>query len=393
MRGFVLVAGLAVALAICCPVKADPWPQFRGPAGTGVSAESELPERWSATEGIKWRVNLPGRANSSPAVNSKQVFVTTTDDAGNLAVLSFDKQTGAPRFGVEVGDGKLQAKGAENLWAHRHNAATPSPIVDEEHCWAFFGTGLLVCLDAENGESVWQTDLQAEYGEYDITFGMGSTPRLWGETLFVSCMTKGLSYVIAFDKLTGAEVWTADRNLDVPDDHPDAYSTPFVNVQNGRATLLVSGAGHINAYDMATGQQQWICDGLSVDSPYGRVIASPVAAEGIVLATAPNPGGGGLGSILAIRDGGTGDVSETHKIWTHRVNAPDSSSPVIFDGRVYLVSDNGVASCLNLKTGSSIWRQRLGSGPYHAAVIAGDGKVYFQSIDGTMHCHSSRRRR
>ena len=382
MNRIVLVAGAAIALSASSSATADPWPQFRGAAGTGVSAESDLPVKWSADAGVRWRVNLPGRANSSPAVNSKHVVVTTTDDSGKLAVLSFDKRTGESRFGVEVGGGKLQAKGAENLWAHRHNAATPSPIVDDDHCWAYFGTGLLVCLDADDGEIVWQKDLQAEYGEYDVTFGMGSTPRLWGNALFVSCMTKGRSYVVALNKLTGDELWKADRNLDVPDDHPDAYSTPFIDERDGATTLLVAGAGHINAYDVETGRQQWICDGLSIDSPYGRVIASPVAADGIVLATAPNPGGGGLGSVQAIRDGGTGEVSESHKLWSHRVNAPDSSSPVILDGRVYLVSDNGVATCLDLKTGKSLWRQRLGSGPYHAATIAGDGKVYFLSIDG-----------
>ena len=134
-----------------------------------------------------------------------------------------------------------------------------------------------------------------EHGAYDITFGMGSSPRLWGDLLYVSCMTKGASYVVAFDKLTGKQAWKTDRQLAASDDGPDAYSSPTIARMGKRVELLVAGSDHVNAYDLKSGKQNWISSGLLIDSPYGRVIASPVAHQGIVVATSANPGGGGLG--------------------------------------------------------------------------------------------------
>ena len=362
---------------------ADTWPQFRGMTGSGVSRETNLPVRWSETDGVLWTTQLTGRGNSGPAVTRNRIDITTQmEDDNSLWVVSINRKTGRIIRKIKVGHGVLKAKGPKNLYGHRHNAATPTPAADADHVWAFFGSGLLVCVDAKNGKVKWRHDMVKEYGSYDITFGMGSSPRLWGELLYVSCLTKGPSYVVAFDKKTGKEVWKTDRDLPAKDDGPDAYSTPFVYQAKGTSQLLISGSDHLAGYDLRNGKQLWYSGGLTIKSLYGRIIASPAADGGVIVATSANPGGGGKGHVLAIRGGGSGNVTATHRLWKHTQSTPDSSTPVCLNGRVYLSSDNGVASCLKLKTGDMLWRKRLPQGTYHASLVAGDGKVYFLNING-----------
>jgi outer membrane protein assembly factor BamB len=383
MKQIVLRISVAcMALTLGLVTRADTWPQFRGSTGDGVSKEKNLPVKWSNDAGVAWSCDLPGRANSSPAVTANRIDVTSQTDDNSLWVISIDRKTGKVVRKVQVGSGTLDANADPKLWSHRHNAATPSPIADEGHVWAFFGTGLLVCIEAKTGSVTWKKDLVADYGKYDISFGMGATPRLWGDTIYVACQTKGPSYVVAVDKRTGKEVWRTDRKLPAADDGPDAYSTPLVWEHDGRAELIVSGSDHVNSYDLQTGKQNWLSNGLTINSQYGRVIASPVAADGIVIATSASPAGGGLGHVLAVRGDGKGDVSGTHQLWRFPKATPDSSTPVAYLGKVYFITDSGIATCADIKTGQQLWQKRLGTGPFHAGLVAGDGKVYALGIDG-----------
>ena len=261
------------------------------------------------------------------------------------------------------------------------NAATPTPCASDTHVWAFFGTGLLVCLDRD-GEQVWERDLVKDYGKYDITFGMGSSPRLWNDLLYVACMTKGPSYVVALNKETGSEVWKKARKLPAEHDGPDAYSTPVVLTGKNRSELLISGADHINSYDLLSGKQHWVSDGLKIASEYGRVIASPAVSDDVIVATSANPAGAGKGRAIALRTGGSGSVSKSHRAWSLEKSSPDSSTPVCYEGNAYLITDEGVATCIDLSSGEAHWQKRLGKGPYHTAAVAGDGKVYFVNIEG-----------
>ncbi|MHC4875634.1 MAG: outer membrane protein assembly factor BamB family protein [Planctomycetota bacterium] len=375
-----LMLSLAVALSAGSSARADLWPQFRGATGSGVSKETNLPAKWSAGSGVVWKTELPGFGNSSPAVTDKHVVLSTQTKDDALWVLILDRVSGRIAKKIRVGSGKLAAKGPANLYAHRHNAATPSPIAIGNHIWTFFGTGLLVCVDATSGDIVWKKDMVSDYGDYDITFGMGSTPRYWNGLLYVSCLTKGASYVVALDAKTGKEKWKADRRLPAKDDGPDAYSTPIVAGNE----LLISGSDHVNAYDLLTGKQLWVTDGLTIDSPYGRVIASPVPTEeGIVIAASGNPGGGGKGRVIAVNAlGQKGNVS-SKRIWTQEKSSPDSSTPVAVDGLVFMLADNGILTCADVRTGDVKYTKRLAEGPYHASLVAADGKVYAQSTTGT----------
>lgn len=384
--GLMFFVGIGVGL-LNLNAHAETWPGFRGHAGTGVSPDKNLPTEWSAKKNITWSVELFGRGNSSPCITSDRVYLTTKNVSKTervpLYVMSIDRKSGKMLWRTKVGEGNLEAKGPKNLYVSRHNSATPTASADEKHVWAFFGTGLLVCLDRA-GEIQWSRNLAEEYGSYDITFGMGSSPRLWGDLLYVACMTKGTSYVVALNKATGKQVWKANRQFPAKDDGPDSYSTPFVYEHEGGNQLLVSGCDHINAYDPKTGDQIWSSDGLTITSKFGRVIASPTASDNLIVATSGNPGGGGLGRSIGIRPGGKGDISQSHRLWKYEKTSPDSSSPIIYKDLLYLMSHEGIASCVSPKTGELVWRERLGKGdaPYYASLVAGGGKVYFLSRDG-----------
>lgn len=382
MKKFAVLLGLGLTLTAGRLV-ADEWPQFRGATGDGVSAESNLPSKWSVKKGVKWSVGGTGHANSSPAVTAERVDLTSVDNARHLWVMSYDRATGKLLKKTQVGTGALSAKAEVKLYAHRHNAATPSPAADDRHVYAFFGSGLLVCVEAASGKIVWKRDLAKDYGPYDISFGMGSSPRLWGDLLYIACMTKGPSYVVALDKQTGKEAWKKDRKLPAADDGPDAYSSPVILKNHERTELVVSGSDHINAYDPLTGNMLWQQDGLAIKSEYGRVIASPTGAANTIIATTANPGGAGLGRVVALRATEEADSPKTLPRWTYNKSTPDSSTPICYQDCVYFCSDQGVATCLDLETGQLHWQHRLPQGPYHASLVAGDGKIYFLSTEGT----------
>jgi len=370
---------LAVSLA-AGDARADTWPAWRGLAGRGVSSESDLPVEWSQEKNLAWKIDLPGRGNSSPAVTATHIFLTTKSADHSLRVLAIDRKKGSILWDRKVGSGELKAAGPKSNYAHRHNAATASPVADGEHVWAMFGTGLLVCLDS-GANIVWKRDLVEKYGEYQIGFGMASSPRLWGDLLYIMRVHKGPSFVLALDKKTGETVWRKERQLPAKDNGPDGYSSPVVLQSSTGDALIVAGADHVNAYDLRTGMELWISSGLTIDSENGRIIASPALSDGVVVACSGNPHGA-PGHAIALRAGGSGDITKSHRMWTYTPYTPDSPTPVCYQGRVYMVRDDGVGSVLDLNTGDVVWRERVSEGTFRSSTIAGDGKVYFLNNDG-----------
>jgi len=373
---------LILTCLVSTTAQAENWPGFLGATGRGVSGEKNLPETWSEKSGLRWATDLPGRANSSPVVTSDRIYLTSQTENKDLLAVALDKKSGKILWEKKLDNGILKTDGPLNLYDHRHNPATSTPAADEKHVWVFFGTGKLFCLDRD-GNEVWSKDLVKEYGEYTIRFGMASSPRLLGNLLFVNCLTRGPSYVVAFDKNTGSVVWKQDRKLTAEHDAPDGYATPAVMMTNGGVQqLLIVGSDHINAYNPRTGKQLWISGGLTIDSEYGRVIASPAFSEDGIFVTSSNPGGGGLGHGYALKAGGKGDIYKSHKLWGVKSFSPDSPTPVIYQGKVFMVRDDGIGTCFELLTGKQVWRKRLGKGPFRASTVAGDGKIYFVNREG-----------
>ncbi len=352
------------------------WSYWRGPGARGISTARDLPERWSAAENkrenIAWTVDLPGWGNSSPVLSADRVYVTSQTDDKGLHLLAIDRSRGAIVWDQKLGSGKLKAH-------ELHNMATPTPAVDGDRVWALFGTGDLFCVDRD-GKAIWQRDLQKDEGKYKILWGMGSSPILHGDHLFLACIHPGPSYVAAFDKATGAKAWSTLRNLPCVGEATDSYSSPALLEAGGRVELIVAGADHIDAYDPASGKQLWVSSGLKIEHAYGRTISSPGVGDGFVVACSASVQG--LGKAVAVRSGGAGDVTASHRLWQYDKFTPDCPTPLCHGGEVYLVKDDGIASCLDAKTGKLHWKKRLVERDFKASPVYGDGKVYFLSMDG-----------
>ncbi len=348
------------------------WPCWRGPDGLAVSSEKSLPTRWSRANNLAWTAAIPGKGASSPIVSGDHVYLTTQTSDTSLHVLALDRRRGEILWDREVAQGNLHAN-------KLHNMATPTAVSDGQFVCALFGTGDLACLD-RSGKVLWHRNLVKEYGEYKTNHGYGTSPMLWADKLFIACLHQGPSYLLAVEARTGKNVWKKDRNLEPKDEAQDSYSSPILLRTAGQTQVVLAGAESLNAYDPSTGEQIWICAGLKVPHPYGRTISGPTAGDRVVVGVAS--GFQNRGYTVGLRTGGQGDVTGTHRLWTSSKFSPDCPTPVIYQGRLYSIRDDGMASCLDLKTGEPHWQDRLFSANVKVSPVAGDGKVYFLSGQG-----------
>ena len=365
----VLIHGLTATL------RAADWPCWRGPDGLGVSQETNLPVQWSKEKNISWKVGVPGKGTSSPTVIGDRVYLTAQTPDTGLHVLAIHSGRGEIVWDREIGRGQLRT---HNL----HNMATPTTVSDGHLIWALFGTGDVACLDLD-GQVVWHRNLVKEYGEYKTNHGYGTSPMLLDGRLYIACMHQGASYFLAVDGKTGKNLWKKDRNLEPKDEAQDSYSSPIFLRAEGGVQVVLAGAESVNAYVPASGEQVWICGGMKVPHPYGRTISGPTAGEGIVVAVAS--GFQNRGYTLGVKTGGKGNITDTHRLWTSSKYSSDCATPVICDGKLFTIRDDGMASCLDLKTGEPHWQERLFSANVKVSPVAGDGKIYFMSGQGNCH--------
>jgi outer membrane protein assembly factor BamB len=388
--------GMMIAASLTVVVSAEDWPQWRGPAGTGVSTETGLPERWSATENVAWRADLGGVGVSSPIVLGARVFVTSQLGAGTsrqgprlaqggAAGGGGERSLGAPRaagttpgqpvFLVEAFD---RASG-KRLWQYRldavgpmptvhdkHNMASPSPVTDGERVYAWFGTGQIVALDLE-GRLVWQRHLGKENGPFEINWGHSSSPTVFEDMVILLCDHDPASYLLAVDARTGRDRWKADRGRG-----RQSYSTPFVVRTPAGPELIVNSSQRVDAYDPRSGTPLW-----HVGAPHQFPIPSPAFHEGVLYLSR----GYRSGPYMAVRAGGRGDVNQSHVVWQSPTGAPYISSLVHHDGLVYMASDVGGVTAVDAATGQRVWQHRI-PGIFSASPVAGDGKIYFVSETG-----------
>jgi outer membrane protein assembly factor BamB len=219
-----------------------------------------------------------------------------------------------------------------------------------------------------------------DYGENKTNHGYGSSPMLRDGRLCLVNMHQGPSYVLALEASTGNNLWKKDRNFEPKDEAQDSYSSPIFVTTAGRTEMIVAGAEGVDAYDLITGEQLWICDGLKVPHAYGRTIAGPTAGEGVIVAVAS--GFQNRGYTLGLKTGGKGKITDTHRLWTCTKFSSDCPTPVVYHGMVFFIRDDGIASCLDLKSGEPHWQERLYSANVKVSPIAGDGKVYFLNGQG-----------
>ena len=360
-RSRITLFALPFLLSLSAPAAGQEWPEFRGPTGQGHSVEAGLPLDWSESRNIAWKTPVGGRGWSSPVVAGGRVWITTaTEERGtaSLRALAFDSQTGR-----EVVNAEVFRIGGARLTNFKNSHASPTPIIDGDRVYVHFGALGTAALTTA-GEIVWKTRLP-----YESQHGTGGSPALHGDLLIISCDGSDTAFVIALDTKTGKTRWKTDRRY--PADQ--AYSTPLVIRVGDRDQVISVGAYRAAAYDLQSGREIWR---VRYDDGFSNV-PRPVTGHGLVyIAT-----GFQQPSLLAVRPDGTGDITKTHVAWTLQRGAPLTPSPLIVGDELYLVSDFGIASCVDAKTGQTHWQQRLG-GNYSASPVFADGRIYFQSEEG-----------
>jgi outer membrane protein assembly factor BamB len=352
---------------------ADNWPQWRGPSGNGVSAESNLPLKWGKKDNIAWRVPLPGPAGSTPVVWGDRIFLTTAD--GDDLLLLCIGTNGKTLWRRKLGSGNRPVRGGQG------NSASASPCTDGKHVWAFVSTGDLACYDLD-GNPVWSVNLQKRYGNFEMFFVMASTPLLEGDRLYLQLIHGGYAIIVALDKKSGREIWKRQRPSDARAECEHSYASPIIYRNGGLELLITHGADFVIAHQPSDGREVWRCGGLNSTENYNnsfRFVASPAAAEGIVVA--PSAKGG---PVLGLRPDGSGDFTEQlgSQLWRMDRGSPDVASPLIHDGLVYLCRENGILICLDSETGEKEFRVRVHDSRHWGSPVAGDGKVYLTSMDG-----------
>ncbi|MFN0051464.1 MAG: PQQ-binding-like beta-propeller repeat protein [Planctomycetales bacterium] len=363
-----LLAWLLCFVPPTATLNAHDWPQFRGPTGQGHAA-GELPTQWSPTENIVWRHAIPGKGWSSPIVLGRRVVLTTatpvTDDekgAQSLSVLCLDRESGEPLWTVPLFE---QPAGVTIHGKNSHASATPAS--DGERIYVHFGTHGTAALDLE-GNILWKTtDLH-----YSPVHGNGGSPVLVDDLVIVSCDGSDVQFVAALAKQTGLLRWKTPRSVKA--DKGFSFGTPLVIEVDGARQLVSQGSDAVMAYRIEDGSELW-----RVRYPGGfSVVPRPVFGGGLLFVCS----GYNTPVLLAIRPAGAaGDVSQTHIAWQLKKGVPHNPSPLLVDQALYLVSDNGVVSCLEAETGQSHWQQRLG-GNFSASPLLANGKIYVQSEEG-----------
>jgi len=339
---------------------AQEWPEFRGPGGRGHSADRGVPVEWSESKNVAWKTALPGQGWSSPVVSGGRIWVTTAvaDRDVSLRALAFDAATGREVVNVEVF--RTRAPGALHP---KNSRASPSPIVEGDRVYVHFGAEGTAALTTA-GEIVWK-----ERFSYESQHGAGGSPVLHGDLLIINCDGSDAAFVVALDKRTGKTRWKTSRRR--PWDQ--AYTTPLVIRVGDRDQVVSVGAFRAAAYDPESGKEIWR---VSYGDGFSNV-PQPVYGPGLVyIAT-----GFFQPAIMAVRPDGTGDVSKTHVAWTLQRAAPLTPSPLLVGDELYVVTDAGIASCVDASTGAIRWQQRL-NGSFSASPVFADGRIYFLAEDG-----------
>jgi outer membrane protein assembly factor BamB len=366
-------------LTLCLPVflcsslvaeETNPfWPQFRGPTGQGISQAKSVPTEWGEEKNILWKTPLPGEGWSSPSVVGDEIWLTAALDAGkDLRAICVSLDSGEVLQNVKL----FELEKPQSI--HKKNShASPSVVIDGDYLYAHFGAHGTACL-TRSGKIVWKQQL-----DYNHVHGPGGSPVVVGDLLVVNVDGSKNQRVVAFDKKTGETKWTTPRaHISEARKNGDkqvamAFSTPLVYEDDkGRTLVLSVGSDHVSAYEAETGKEVWWCeyDGYST-------VPRPVIAGGMTFLSC----GYDRPILYGIELGGEGNVTETHTKWTLDRGAPLNPSPLAIGNELYIVSDNGVAQCLDLKTGESHWKERI-PGNFSASPFLAGGLIYFTNEIG-----------
>jgi outer membrane protein assembly factor BamB len=345
------------------PVASGDWPWWRGPNRDGKSLDGAAPLRWSPNENIVWQAQVPGRGHSSPIVVGDRIFVTTADESEKTqSLIAFDRQSGAKLWTTTIHRGGFMAINAKNS----HASATPA--CDGQRVFAaFINSGALwVSAVSIGGKLLWQTDV----GRFHSEHGYGSSPALYGSLVIVNGDSRGSGFIAAVDRVSGALLWRTPRE---GNPQHGSYATPIAAELAGRTQVVLTGLERVAGYDPGTGRLLWSCDG-----PTTVMANTPVCTESMVFASGGYPDR----ELLCIRADGSGDVTSSHVVWRTRQGVSYVPSPLVHEGRLYVVKDDGIVSCFDALTGTSLWQRRLGGAFSASPVLAGE-HMYVPNEAGT----------
>jgi outer membrane protein assembly factor BamB len=365
----------------------DDWPRWRGPNNDGM-ARGDVPLEWSENKNVAWRVAVPGRGFSSPVIWGDKIFLTTAIPTDGVPLPAEPEQERrGPGGGAGAGREHkfvvlcLSRETGKVLWERVAYVVTPhegyhrrygsfasnSPVTDGRYVYASFGSHGLYCYDL-NGKLAWSKQFPPV--RMRLQFGEGAPAVVDDESLYLKFDQEEGSYMVALDKRTGKELWRVTR------DEVSSWSPPLVVTHKGRKQVVVSATTKVCAYEPATGKIIWECSGLGTN-----VIPAPVIQGDVVYAMSGhrNP------NLLAIRLGREGNLTGTDAIvWTNDRGNPYTASPVLHNDKLYFVTDSGMLTCLNARTGEAYYRQQRLPKPYNfkASPVGANGKLYLATEDG-----------
>jgi outer membrane protein assembly factor BamB len=351
----------------------DGWPRWRGPNDDGM-ARGDAPLTWSDKDHVAWKVPVPGRGNSSPVVWGDRIFLTTAVPTGSsgpqseqrFMVLAYDRKTGKQLW-EKVARVATPHEGYQSQYG---SFASNSPVVDGTHVIAFFGSRGVYCY-THDGQLVWEKDFGVQMRML-MSFGEGVAPALDGNTLVLLFDHEGASFLVALDKNTGRELWRAPRPPGT------SWAGPLITSVGGRKQVIVSATKFVAGYDLESGKQIWQATGLGRNT-----IPTPVAADGrvIVMSGYQQP------NLLAIQLGREGDLTGTDAIlWQNQRGNSYTPSPVLHEGKLYVLTDTGTLSCFDAKTGKPYYQQERLPKPYSfkSSPVGANGKLYLATEDGNV---------
>lgn len=387
-----VLLALLFLLTLVGPVVAQSdahWPQWRGPFFNGI-ARGDAPTVWSDTKNIKWKTQIPGRGHSTPVIWADKIFLTTAIPVGTVPVTPQP----SPAEGRRAGGGAgplvehrfevlcLDRKTGKILWQRTAKTATPhegyhraygsfasnSPATDGKYVYAFFGSRGLYCYDF-NGKLIWEKDFGVQM-KMRLAFGEGAAPLLWRDQLFLVFDHEAESFIVALDKRNGKELWRSAR------EERSSWSTPLAVEHGGRTEIVVAATNKVRSYDPRTGKILWESGGLG-----GNVIPVPVYNNGMVYVMS----GYRDPKLMAIKLGKDGDLTGSDSIvWSHTRGLAYTTSPVLHENKLYVVTDNGMVSAFNAATGEPYYAQTRLPKTYNlkASPTGANGKLYLATEDG-----------
>jgi len=361
-----VLSSLAI-LTIAATARSEDWPEFRGPTGQGISAARHVPEHWSGASNIVWKTRIPGEGWSSPILSDGTIFLTTAvheDKNTTLRVLAVAADTGNISWDVEA----FSPSEEDTEKMHQKNSlASPTAIVQDGRVYVHFGHMGTAALDL-TGRILWK---QSEL-KYAPVHGNGGSPALVNDLLVFSCDGDSDPFIVALDKNSGAVRWKTGRDSNA--NRKFSFSTPLVIEVAGKKQIISPTSGFVAAYAPDTGREIW-----RARYPEGfSVITRPVYSHGLVFVSSSY-----MKPVLYAIDptGAKGDVTDTNIKWSLSKGAPNTPSPLVVEDELYVISDSGIATCLDARTGKVHWNERIG-GNFSASPVFADGRIYFQNEEG-----------